>query len=293
MSDLEGWDEKVATGAARLISLETGLPFQAGKTSLEGFAGWALSYQAQAESGLSFDVLLAVGFRSVEVTLRPARFSGPLVRAFAANLAMNPSAWRQQLDRARDGGCAVTVYVDQEILVEIEDLPEAEYRQLEIECVVRTVDRGAAAREAAAISACRAAVSLILAGLDFQATEIIEDLSEGSKIQVEVNKYERNPVARMQCIAHYGPECWVCDLNFAEAYGELGDGYINVHHRVLVSSYAGQSYVVDPVRDLVPLCPNCHMMIHRRRPPLEPAELRAIMQRPEKEPLPPTSAGSG
>ncbi|WP_235735716.1 HNH endonuclease [Nocardioides alcanivorans] len=285
-------DEEIASEAARQISLETGLPFHAAKVSVDGFAGWRVGYQAQVEEGLGFDLLLAIGFRSVEVTMRPTRFSGPLVRAFAANVAADPRGWIDQLARVRSAGATVTVYADHEVLSSNAELPDLEYRTLEIECVVRTVGRGIEARRDAALAACRAAVSLTLSGLELQATEMIEDLSEGAVVRVDVNKYERNPVARMQCIAHYGSRCWACDLSFADTYGDLGAGYIHVHHRVLVSSYEGETYVVDPIRDLVPLCPNCHMMIHRRRPPLEPSELRRILDLPEKQPLPSISTES-
>lgn len=285
-------DEDVASQIARQLSLETGLPFHAEKVSVDGFAGWSVGYRAQVDEGLGFDLLLAIGFRSVEVTMRPTRFSGRLVRAFAANLSADPLGWISQLERVRSAGVAVTVYVDQEVLGSNTDLPDLDYRAIEIECVARTESKGAEARRAAALEASRATVSLVLSGLELEATEMVEDLSEGSVVRVEVNKYERNPVARMQCIAHYGSRCWTCDLSFAETYGDLGAGYIHVHHRVLVSSYDGETYVVDPIRDLVPLCPNCHMMIHRRRPPLEPEELRRILQRPEKESLPPISTAS-
>lgn len=282
-------DEEIASGAARQISLETGLRFHAAKVSVDGFSGWAVSYRAQVDEGLGFDLLLSIGFRMVEVTMRPTRFSGPLVRAFAANVASDREGWLEQLERVRSAGATVTVFVDQEVLGSNLELLNLEYRTLEIECVVRTAGKGAEARRDAALAASRAVASLILSGLELQAHEMIEDLSEGAVVRVEVNKYERNPVARMQCIAHYGSRCWTCDLSFADTYGDLGAGYIHVHHRVLVSSYDGETYVVDPVRDLVPLCPNCHMMIHRRRPPLEPSELREILGLPEKEPLPSVS----
>lgn len=286
MTDLVG-DEAVAKEAARLISLETGLLFQAERIVVDGFSGWSVGYKAQVDQGLGFDLLLAVGFRSVEVTMRPTRFSGPLVRSFSGKLAADPGGWVSQLDRVRSEGLTVTIYADHEVLVSNADLPGLDFRSIEIECVARIRGKGVEERRRAALAACRAAVALILFGLELQAIETFEDLSEGSAVRIEVNKYERNPVARMQCIAHYGSQCWVCDLSFAETYGELGDGYIHVHHRVMVSSRGGESYVVDPIRDLVPLCPNCHMMIHRRRPPLEPAELRGILRKPSKEPLPP------
>lgn len=42
----------------------------------------------------------------------------------------------------------------------------------------------------------------------------------------------------------------------------------------------GESYKIDPVRDMVPLCPNCHAMVHRGNDsrPLAVEELRRLME---------------
>lgn len=84
---------------------------------------------------------------------------------------------------------------------------------------------------------------------------------EGAKITVVVNKYERDPRNRRMCIDHYGYRCQACGMDFGETYGPLAEGFIHVHHRKPVSEI-GDDYVVDPVKDLIPLCPNCHAMVH-------------------------------
>lgn len=93
---------------------------------------------------------------------------------------------------------------------------------------------------------------------------IIDDTTfpEGATMQVTVNKYERSREARRQCIEAHGCYCHVCGLDFAQKYGELGEGFIHVHHLVPISTI-GEDYVVDPVKDLIPVCPNCHAMLHR------------------------------
>lgn len=99
---------------------------------------------------------------------------------------------------------------------------------------------------------------------------------EGLAQQVMVNRYERSAEARAACIAHYGCVCEVCQVDFSKRYGALGAGFIHVHHIVPISS-VGSEYQVDPIADLVPVCPNCHAMLHRRDPPLEIEHLRALM----------------
>ncbi|GAA3562847.1 DUF3427 domain-containing protein [Marinobacter xestospongiae] len=101
---------------------------------------------------------------------------------------------------------------------------------------------------------------------------------EGQRTQVLVNRYERDRSARDACIQHHGARCQACGLDFGEKYGELGEGFIHVHHTTPVSE-VGEGYSVDPVKDLVPVCPNCHAMLHRRNPPYSVEELRASMGR--------------
>ena len=99
---------------------------------------------------------------------------------------------------------------------------------------------------------------------------------EGAARQVLVNSYERNHAAREACLQHHGRRCAVCDFSFFDVYGEVGDGFIHVHH-LLPLADVGAMYVVNPIADLRPVCPNCHAMLHRRRPALTVAELRSAM----------------
>ncbi len=99
---------------------------------------------------------------------------------------------------------------------------------------------------------------------------------EGASRTVAVNAYERDPRARKACIEHYGAVCFVCGLDFAVFYGELGRGFIHVHHLVPLAK-VGKSYVVNPVKDLRPVCPNCHAMLHRPAEVLNIEELKKMM----------------
>jgi 5-methylcytosine-specific restriction protein A len=99
---------------------------------------------------------------------------------------------------------------------------------------------------------------------------------EGGVQQVTVNAYERNTKARKSCVEYYGVSCFVCGFDFSKVYGELGDGFIHVHHLRPLSEIK-QQYRVDPINDLRPVCPNCHAMIHRRTPPLSIKELQEVL----------------
>ena len=100
---------------------------------------------------------------------------------------------------------------------------------------------------------------------------------EGKPGMVEVNRYERNAKNRAACIQRWGYQCRVCGFDFAETYGELGLNYIHVHHLEELSRMGG-SRTVDPVKDMRPVCANCHAMLHRERPSLSINQLKRRLQ---------------
>jgi hypothetical protein len=106
---------------------------------------------------------------------------------------------------------------------------------------------------------------------DFDAKE------EGHKVKISVNKYERDPKNRKSCIKHYGPICSACGFDFSVAYGEIGNGYIHVHHLTPLSAHDGKALRIDPIKDLRPVCPNCHEMLHRVNPPYSIEQLKRFL----------------
>ena len=105
-----------------------------------------------------------------------------------------------------------------------------------------------------------------------------EPLTEGTAKTSSITVYERKPIARQQCIAHYGTDCHACGISFGETYGETAEGYIHVHHLKAIAKRGGK-YAVDPIKDLRPICPNCHAVIHLQTPPLSILELKRMLKR--------------
>ena len=99
---------------------------------------------------------------------------------------------------------------------------------------------------------------------------------EGTPFQVTTTRYERQRLNREACIQLKGTKCLACDFDFEYTYGELGSGYIEIHHVVPVSKM-GPEYQLSISADLVPLCSNCHSMVHRANPPLTVADLKKII----------------
>lgn len=95
----------------------------------------------------------------------------------------------------------------------------------------------------------------------FDELNCLDDIFEGAKESIVVNRYERDRTAVEKCKQINGCRCAVCGMDFEETYGQLGHGFIHVHHIVPIATI-GKEYKLDPVNDLVPVCPNCHAMLH-------------------------------
>jgi len=115
----------------------------------------------------------------------------------------------------------------------------------------------------AKIDAINKALSL---STDIFPDEVDSSLDEGSKTKVFVNRYERNPKARQACLKHYGYNCQICHFNFEYTYGKIGKDSIHVHHIIPISKI-GENYQVNPIEDLIPVCPNCHLILHKKNAP--------------------------
>jgi 5-methylcytosine-specific restriction protein A len=112
--------------------------------------------------------------------------------------------------------------------------------------------------------------------------ELLTGFIEGGVKQVTINAYERDSEARTACIAKFGAICQVCDFDFEKTYGEIGKGFIHVHHKVDIATI-GKSYQVDPINDLIPVCPNCHAMLHTQKPAMSGEALRQLIMSCRKQ----------
>ncbi len=101
---------------------------------------------------------------------------------------------------------------------------------------------------------------------------------EGKVIQALSNSYERNQEARRKCIEHYGDSCYACGFNFGQVYGDTASGFIHVHHKKSLADVR-EEYQVDPINDLVPLCPNCHSVVHLKKPALTIDQLKGLIKK--------------
>lgn len=105
---------------------------------------------------------------------------------------------------------------------------------------------------------------VIINDIDSEQAEEESYHKDGAIKEYYGKRYERNPENRKKAIEIHGLSCVACDFNFEEVYGERGKDFIEVHHVKPLSTVSGE-VTIDPKEDLVPVCSNCHRMIHRRK----------------------------
>ena len=100
---------------------------------------------------------------------------------------------------------------------------------------------------------------------------------EGKHVKREHEVYVRSASAREKCKKHYRCTCQACGLKMEEFYGEIGKGFIEVHHLKPIHLF-DDTHEVDPIKDLITLCPNCHAMIHKLEDPSDISTLKQLIQ---------------
>jgi 5-methylcytosine-specific restriction protein A len=125
--------------------------------------------------------------------------------------------------------------------------------------------------------------SIMIPLITEESENLLEEVSvdyqeEGRKTSAIVNKYERSRVNRAIALEIHGFVCAACGLRMADLYGPIGEGVIHVHHLQPISSMEVPR-VLNPVTDLIPLCPNCHTVVHRTNPPLSIPQLQEAIRK--------------
>ena len=181
-------------------------------------------------------------------------------------------------------GINPVLWVDDASYPSLEGAPLPPWRKLWMTFEFKVADGTTDSLFHGALSAALFAVGLVLSvvphtyedGADEFDLELEAGLPEGATSKIEVNRYERSRRNRMVCLSVHGFECKACGMNFHSTYGEVGREFIEVHHKVPIASMGG-SYVVNPITDLVPLCSNCHRMVHRHEPPYSPEAISEMI----------------
>jgi hypothetical protein len=106
------------------------------------------------------------------------------------------------------------------------------------------------------------------------------EYEEGVRHLAERSFFERNPKLAERAKAAYTCVCRACGFDFAKTYGEVGQGFAEVHHLNPLSERPSNEWTAairTSIAEVAVLCANCHRMIHRRRPAFTIEELRAML----------------
>ena len=267
-----------------IVSLETGLGFKVfSRTDSDGHQIISLTPEGYNPAH-TFGIDVEIGWRRLELSFVPGKFAGPLLQAMSEADASGRAVFRAVLRECEIQGAKISLRLNgMEQHFDEEAIWDATWRRLSFRLSKGNLELGTedgipdfeivqnwATRFAAAI------VSLL--PLEEHKTEELEGYPEGAVQIVEVNRYERDRRNRAAALAIHGSACLACGMDFGRTYGPHAEGYIEVHHVVPVSQL-GSDYVIDPKDDLVPLCPNCHAVAHRRNPPFTVDEIKGLLRR--------------
>lgn len=224
-----------------------------------------------------FRVSITHGWRSIEASFVPDTFASGLMKTLCANEEQKRNEFSSLSRAFADSGTKCVVRVDDRE-VDLLALPDEKWAKLGLTCS-RLTDKSDEQHDAEEVGGACLSLLLSLLPTEDNGVEIghlDQGLPEGALTRVMVNRYERRPANRAAAIAAHGATCKACGFDFARFYGTIGEGFIEVHHRTPVSQLEN-NYVLDPVKDLVPLCSNCHQMVHRECPPIPAEKLRETL----------------
>lgn len=119
--------------------------------------------------------------------------------------------------------------------------------------------------------------------LDALAPDTADLYSDGGVTLRQHREVERNPQLRIQAREYWTKRqggrirCWACGFDFEKVYGKRGRGFIEMHHDEPLAEWPERR--MKAVTELVPVCSNCHRMLHRRRhDPWTPEELSRVLR---------------
>ena len=269
---------------ARFVSTETGLACHVQHGIDAHGDQWYLLQPAGVSIDHAFAVRTTIRWRRIVVTFEPGRFAGDLLLAMGSADPTGRTAFRTVLHECSNRGAAVEFRVNDQTCDPDEEATWPK-RWTRVSLTLKSQFEPAGGDDepgfADALKWSRLGMAAVVAMLPMEPEEPDEPASvlgfpEGDASIQRVNRYERDRRNRAAAIAIWGSKCQACDLDFGARYGEVADGFIEVHHTTPVSTMVPGT-VVDPARDLVPLCPNCHAVAHRRSPPFSVQDIRAML----------------
>ncbi len=270
---------------AKAVSAETGLGFIGSEGRSTNGVDWFELSPAGHPPSRTFVIRLEVGWRRIDAQFRLGNFAGDLLSAMRATDEAGRLAFHSVLDACRNAGADVVLKVNGATRSHRDDAIWVEpWRSFEfvISKGMLAINEGNDSADMRLIEewatrAAAAVLALLPVEEEIEESTEAQGLPEGARMRIEVNRYERDRRNRAAALAIHGHKCMACGTEMAAWYGPVAEGLIEVHHVVPVSEL-GSGYVIDPGNDLVPLCPDCHSVAHRRSPPYSVSELQSMLR---------------
>ena len=233
----------------------------------------------------SFCVEIEQAWRRLHIRLIPGKFAIALLKEMSDVDEAGRSAFVAVMNDCKQRGAALHVTMNG-IPTSHEDprLWETQWSRFQLEMSVNPIDIGSGDAKAdrdLAKSWIARFITAVAALLPLEpATDdasTFDGFPEGTVMTVKVNRYERDRRNRMAALAIHGWSCQTCGLRLSDVYGVSAGEVIHVHHTTPVSEI-GPDYVINPEIDLIPLCPNCHAVVHSQEPMLQPDDVRNLIE---------------
>ncbi len=278
---------------ARLVSHELGLPLEARSGRDAGGDPWYVLRPVGATVNHAFEVRITMGWRRISIAFKPGRWAGELLAVMGNADPAGRAAFQAILSECVRRGAEIEFRVNDQASDAAEnDTWNQQWSRLSLSLTSPTDPEvhGADPGVGAAFEWSPLFLAAIVALLPLESHEAEEGQAAGgfaegaSRVQRSI-RYERDRRNRATAIALFGCQCQACALDFGDRYGEVARGFIEVHHTTPLSALEADT-IIDPARDLVPLCPNCHAVAHRQDPPYSVEEIRAMLRRSHEEPNP-------
>ena len=270
----------------KVISGETSLEFETGTGVDSEGQRWYLLRPRGLTADHTFGIRTTLEWRRLRIGFEPGKFAGSLL-ADMGNVDLDGrSAFHAVLTDSLRLGAQIDLEVNGvPFSFDSEELWAQTWSRLALSMNIGQLELGVDEGESDAHIVCRWTgrfAAAVISILPMEETgEIVESdvigYPEGALKTVRTNRYERDRRNRSAALAIHGTACKGCGLEMGARYGPVATGLVDIHHVTPVSQL-GAGYVIDPVRDLVPLCPNCHAVAHRRDPVLTASEIELLLK---------------
>lgn len=269
---------------AHFISSETGLEFLSTSGSSSAGLLWYELVPADIHPNQSFVIRTEVHWRRIEVYFRLGRFAVDLLKSMNSADEVKRALFVSILSKCHDTDAKIEVIVNENRFTFDDDCIWTQSWSSFRFCVSKgmlSINEGNDQNDIRIVEEWTllvVAAVITLLPLSMESVEEEDPLGfpDGALSRVVRNRYERDRRNRVAALAIHGNTCLGCGIDMAEKYGQFAAGVIEVHHIQPVSEIVS-SKRINPRTDLVPLCPNCHSVVHLRNPPYTIDELQGLV----------------